>query len=109
LEFELIARYEADETSLGLWLAPMRLHKVHDNGFNTRRLARRRCHERDVLLGLPTAAAMLETHALIRSSHGKRQCVPAPARTKSASGQLVGLSYNFTLKPSLACAELTLH
>jgi len=97
------SRFNAEDASLGLWLAPLNITRKHDTRFDTEWFPRG-CYNHYVVLHKQTAADMMNKHNRLTKSGFTVQC-PSEYR----NGKRVEYEYNWTVLPSNCCPGRGLH
>eukprot|EP00035_Acanthoeca_spectabilis_P000928 m.76335 g.76335 ORF g.76335 m.76335 type:complete len:422 (-) comp10518_c0_seq1:626-1891(-) len=91
------ARFNAEDASLGLWLAPLNITRKHDTRFDTE-WRPRGCYDRYVVLHKRSAEEMETKHSRLVNTSFKVQC-PSEYRNKGRSEYV----YNWSVLPSNCC------
>eukprot|EP00038_Savillea_parva_P012109 m.202299 g.202299 ORF g.202299 m.202299 type:complete len:428 (+) comp21721_c0_seq1:38-1321(+) len=97
------ARFNAEDASLGLWLAPLNITRKHDVRFDTE-WRPRGCFNKYVVLHKREASDMLTKHERLLNTSFQVQCP-----TEYQNGRRVEYEYNWSVLPSKCCPGRGMH
>nr|CAG4644984.1 EOG090X0A8N [Leptodora kindtii] len=92
----LLQQYRSEDVSVGTWLSPLRINRVHDVRFDTE-FASRGCHESYLITHKQSPEEMRKKHHHLKST-GKL-CPEGHTRSRYS------YAYNWTVPPSKCCKD----